>query len=117
MPGRGNKMDRKQIAVAAVVIVAAFGAWGVAEAAQPFGRHPALGGGDEALVRKVDANTFLVGHPAGGVFGHGHANGAHPATLVARRAPLDANAFIVQPPAAVTWTVAPAEANLVAAAR
>jgi hypothetical protein len=37
-----------------------------------------------------------------------HANGEHPAVLVARQVKsLDPNTFLVQPPASVTWTVQP----------
>jgi hypothetical protein len=37
-----------------------------------------------------------------------HANAEHPAVLVAHQAKtLDPNTFLVQPPAAVTWTVQP----------
>ena len=58
--------------------------------------------------RDVDANTFLVGHPASPRWKATHANQEHPAVVVARQAaegrtPVDANTFIVQPPAAVTW--------------
>ncbi len=40
-----------------------------------------------------------------------HANGEHPAVLVARAASrrgIDSNTFIVQPPASVKWTMGPA---------
>lgn len=40
-----------------------------------------------------------------------HANGEHPAVLVARQAAgrgIDSNTFLVQPPASVTWTLGPA---------
>jgi hypothetical protein len=58
--------------------------------------------------RDVDANTFLVGHPASPRWVVQHANQEHPAVLVARRAAqghatVDPNTFIVQPPATVTW--------------
>jgi hypothetical protein len=37
-----------------------------------------------------------------------HANGEHPAVLVARQVKtIDPNTFLVQPPASVTWTVQP----------
>jgi len=45
-----------------------------------------------------------------------HANGEHPAVLVARLAQtVNANTYLVQPPVAVTWTVQ-AESKLVASA-
>ena len=57
--------------------------------------------------RDVDPNTFLVGHPASPRWVIKHANGEHPAVIVARRAaegqPIDPNTYIVQPPAQVTW--------------
>jgi hypothetical protein len=58
--------------------------------------------------RDVDANTFLVGHPASPRWVVPHENHEHPAVVVARQAaegrmPVDPNTFIVQPPAAVTW--------------
>ena len=58
--------------------------------------------------RDVDPNTFVVGHPASPRWVVPHANGEHPAVIVARRAargetPVDANTYIVQPPAQVTW--------------
>lgn len=61
--------------------------------------------------RDVDPNTFTVGHPASPRWAAPvaqHANGEHPAVIVARRAAqgevaLDPNTYIVQPPASVTW--------------
>lgn len=56
--------------------------------------------------RSVDPNTFAVGHPASPRWIVPHANGEHPAVIVARRAAegaIDPNTFIVQPPASVTW--------------
>lgn len=45
-----------------------------------------------------------------------HANGEHPAVLVARQAKVvNTNTYLVQPPASVTWTVQ-AEPKLVASA-
>lgn len=45
-----------------------------------------------------------------------HANGEHPAVLVARRAPaVDPNTYLVQPPATTRWTVNP-EARVLASA-
>ena len=54
----------------------------------------------------IDANTFIVGHPASPRWRVVHANAEHPAVLQARQAghvALDPNTFIVQPPASVTW--------------
>jgi hypothetical protein len=61
--------------------------------------------------RDIDSNTFTVGHPASPRWAapaHVHANGEHPAVIIARRAAqgqvaLDPNTYIVQPPASVTW--------------
>ena len=58
--------------------------------------------------RDIDPNTFVVGHPASPRWVVQHANGEHPAVIVARRAAegaaaIDPNTFIVQPPAQVTW--------------
>jgi hypothetical protein len=61
--------------------------------------------------RDIDPNTFTVGHPASPKWAapvHVHANGEHPAVIVARRAAqqqvaLDPNTYIVQLPASVTW--------------
>jgi hypothetical protein len=56
----------------------------------------------------IDANTFIVGHPASPRWKIVHANGEHPAVLQARHAAghanaIDPNTFLVQPPAAVHW--------------
>jgi hypothetical protein len=54
----------------------------------------------------IDANTFIVGHPASPRWRVVHANAEHPAVLQARNAAhgaIDPNTFIVQPPASVTW--------------
>ena len=56
----------------------------------------------------MDPNTFVVGHPASPRWVVPHANGEHPAVIVARRAArgetaVDPNTYIVQPPAQVTW--------------
>ncbi len=56
---------------------------------------------------QIDPNTFIVGHPASPTWKIVHANGEHPAVLVARHAQhaqgIDPNTFTVQPPASVTW--------------
>ena len=56
----------------------------------------------------IDANTFIVGHPASPRWKIVHANGEHPAVLQARHAAghaseIDPNTFLVQPPVAVHW--------------
>lgn len=62
----------------------------------------------------INPNTFIVGHPASPKWGATatpvRANAEHPAVLVARRANvphIDVNAFLVQPPATITWTLGP----------
>lgn len=74
----------------------------------------------------IDPNTFIVGHPASPTWKLVHANQEHPAVLVARRTQeqqalhlsvVDANQFIVQPPASVRWlATSPAPAPLLIAA-
>lgn len=56
----------------------------------------------------IDANTFIVGHPASPRWKIVHANGEHPAVLQTRHAAahaseIDPNTYLVQPPAAVQW--------------
>ena len=88
--------------------------------AQDVGQHPAV-----FAVRKlpgVDANTFTVGHPASPRNRVLHANGEHPAVLVAAHAAQhasgpDSNTFLVQPPASVRWTMGPAVDTPLVAAR
>lgn len=75
--------------------------------AHELGQHPAV------LVQRmnagIDANTFIVRHPAGLALRGGHANAEHPAVAMARQAKsaINANEFIVQPPASVTWAQGP----------
>lgn len=84
---------------------------GQAASAQDVGQHPAV-----FAARKlpgVDANIFIVGHPASPRNRVLHANGEHPAVLVAAHAAQhaagpDSNTFLVQPPASVRWTMGPA---------
>ncbi len=79
--------------------------------AQDVGQHPAV-----FAARKlpgVDANTFIVGHPASPRNRVLHTNGEHPAVLAAAHAAQhvagpDSNTFLVQPPASVRWTMGPA---------
>jgi hypothetical protein len=58
----------------------------------------------------IDPNTFIVGHPASPRNRAGHANADHPAVQVwaapAHGQALDANTFLVQPPASVQWALA-----------
>ena len=75
------------------------------------GQHPAMA--PVAWVRGVDTDHFRVGHPASPTTRAGHANHAHPAVTAAEQAqggaaPIDANRFLVQPPATTRWTAAPA---------
>ena len=56
----------------------------------------------------IDANTFIVGHPASPRWKIVHANAEHPAVVQARQAAghaneIDPNTYLVQPPAAVQW--------------
>lgn len=58
--------------------------------------------------RDIDANRFIVGHPASPTWTRPHSLGEHPAVLVAARAKhpgsmIDANTFTVLPPASVRW--------------
>ncbi len=87
-----------------------------AEAALPFS-HPATAARDVAepaviaVVQARDASPHLVGHPASPRWAIVHANAEHPAiqarALAAAGTAIDANTFIVQPPASVVWTAAP----------
>jgi hypothetical protein len=86
----------------ALALLTTFSAAAQAEAA--LGEHPAV------LVQRhavtIDPNTFVVAHPAGLALRRGHAGYEHPA-VAARRdagsAGIDANVFIVQPPATAAW--------------
>ncbi len=68
----------------------------------------------------TDASSFRTGHPASPTTRAGHANHDHPAVSLARQtldgepSPVDANSFIVQPPASTRWIAAPAAAATVA---
>lgn len=83
-------MNKSRALLAVAVLAATSGAF--AQAADIVGRG-------------IDANTFIVGHPASPRWVVPHANGEHPAVLQARhaRAAIDVNTFLVQPPAAVQW--------------
>lgn len=85
---------------------------GAAQAALPFS-HPAIAGHRSAPVEaglQAQANSpVLVGHPASPQWVVVHANHEHPAVVAASQARgLDANHFLVQPPATTRWTEVPA---------
>lgn len=101
-------MNRKNLAIGAVMLLAALAAASAVEA-QTVGAHPALRDSAPRVAAGIDPNTFRVGHPAGPSFVRGHANHEHPAVAAKRDAPglpVDPNQFIVQPPAAVHWELA-----------
>jgi hypothetical protein len=108
---------RKSTFVLSVMGLAAFAAVSSVEAAS-VGGHPALG---NAFILKatIDPDTFIAGHPAGGTSVRGHANHEHPAVVASRAAPqgVDVNTFLVQPPAATQWTLAPVPTAVVSLAR
>ena len=91
-----------------------------AHAAWPFA-HPAVNGSAQrsGADQLADASPVIVGHAASPRWKLVHANGEHPAVIVAARAPaIDPNVFIVQPPASVQWTMGPApEAQVALVAR
>ena len=82
------------------------------------GQHPATLSHRGQL--DTDASTFRAGHPASLTTRAGHANHEHPAVALARQVlegdvgPVDANSFIVQPPASTSWTATPAAQATVA---
>jgi hypothetical protein len=86
---------------------------GATQAASPF-THPAIANAAEPLsayAQNRDASPVLIGHPASPRWVAVHANHEHPAVLQARLAGqggIDANTFLVQPPASVQWTLGPA---------
>jgi hypothetical protein len=97
-----------QIAIAIAIAPAALSA---AQAeVRPEWCHPATLArhADRPAMPGIDANTFIVAHPAGLALVHGHANYEHPAVVIARASQpsrIDANTFIVQPPTTVSWTL------------
>lgn len=100
-----TKLTSTLVATAFVLLAA------TAQAAGPF-THPAVatsGAADIAAVQARDASPALVGHPASPRWVLVHANHEHPAVQarLAASAGIDTNAFLVQPPASVSWTVAP----------
>jgi hypothetical protein len=91
---------------------------GAAVAGTPFS-HPAVAPNADVagVVEQARlANPAIVGHPASPHWAIVHANGEHPAVLQARPHAnvLDANTFIVQPPASTTWTRGSAPAAVIA---
>ena len=88
----------------------------MAHAAGPFA-HPTMGGPAQGGAEQLAAaSPVIVGHPASPRWKLVHANAEHPAVIVAaRKAEIDPNVFIVQPPASVQWTMGPAPAPQVAA--
>ena len=85
------------------IVLAATGA----AQAEDIGQHPAIFA--PRALPGVNPSTFIVGHPASPTVRGGHANFHHPAVgIAARAAPLDPNTYVVQPPASVNWTLAPA---------
>lgn len=100
-----TKLTSTFIAAACVLLAA------TAQAASPFS-HPAVAGHgapDIASVQARDASPALVGHPASPRWVLVHANREHPAVQVrqAAAAGIDANTFLVQPPASASWAVVP----------
>lgn len=70
--------------------------------------HPALA--EQRPVPAIDPSTFIVGHPASPRNALRHANETHPGIAAARSAGaahIDANTYLVQPPASVTWREGP----------
>jgi hypothetical protein len=64
------------------------------------------------LVSAVSAQALEPAAPV-----HVHANADHPAVAVARLAKsptIDANTYLVQPPASVRWTVPPVDVKVLA---
>ena len=98
--------------VALALAVAGLGVSLMAQAADHAGQqHPAVQ--QQGRPALLDSNRFIVAHPAGLQLRAGHANHAHPAVAAAAdraagaATPVDANTFIVQPPASTRWTSAP----------
>ena len=96
----------RTLAASAVVLLC-----GAAQAEGPF-NHPALRSAaavESGTQQASAAAPMLIGHPASPRWAAApapaHANGEHPAVRVARRAgtEIDANTFIVQPPATAQW--------------
>lgn len=70
------------------------------------GQHPAVF--SPRALPAIDANTFIVAHPAGPSFQAARVLEDHPAVqarAVARG--IDSDRFLVQPPASTRWTTSP----------
>lgn len=99
-------MNQRHTLSAVLILLAA-----CAAQAQDVGQHPAVFA--PRSLPGVDPSTFVVGHPASPVSRAGHANHEHPAVTAKQASSqdqVDANAFIVQPPAQTTWVESRAEA-------
>ena len=99
-----------------LAIALALGA-ALAVQAQTAGSHPAVLA--HSAVQGIDPNTFIVAHPAQLLLKRGHAGHEHPALATKRLADVaavDANTFLVQPPASTTWALESAPAAVVAVA-
>lgn len=87
-------------------------AFAVSAHSQAIYQHPAML--QSASLASIDASLIVTRHPAEGFNGEApHANHEHPAVIAAREAAahshIDANAYLVQPPASTSWTQGPAE--------
>ena len=108
------------LAFASAALIAVGAALPAIAVAEDVGQHPAVFA--PRSLPGVNPNTFVVGHPASPRNRLVHANAPHPAVLTwaaaqAAGRPVDGNAFLVQPPASVRWTLAPAADSAVAASR
>jgi len=87
------------------VLASLLAATSFASLAQSVFQHPAVA--TPPQIAGVDPSTFIVGHPASPTWQVRHANAEHPAIAMRRQAArglIDANTFIVQPPAHAEWT-------------
>lgn len=110
------KTDITRVVFAVAIIGAGILIAAAAQAGEqaPMSQHPAvLLQADVSalkLKRSLDPQTFIVAHPARLALSNGHANGEHPALAMQRQAltpRIDVNTYLVQPPSATVWTVAP----------
>lgn len=105
------RTDITRVALAVAVVGAGFLIATAALAADADGgQHPAvLRQADVTTLRRgIDPQTFIVAHPARLALPHRHANQEHPAVAQQRAgsaAAIDVNAYRVQPPSPVRWTV------------
>ena len=108
-------MITKQTVLTVVVALGAALCAVVGAQAQGLGQHPAVRAQNAA--QGIDPNTFIVAHPAQLALRAGHAGHEHPALVAWRSANpgrVDANTFLVQPPASTTWAHEAAPAVLLA---